>query len=105
MAKQEKTLWDKIRKSVTEGMTTAAEKTEELTRLGKAKLDVLAIKRRISKQFTELGGLAYEASKDKKPEEAFKSPEISVLIDTIAELEAGLARKEAHFEELKKTGE
>ena len=104
MSKQ-KTLWDKIRQSVVEGMSTAAEKTEELTRLGKAKLDVLAIKRKISKQFTELGGLAYEASKDKKPQEAFKTPEVTVIIDTITALEAELAEKEAQFEDLKKSAE
>ena len=104
MSKQ-KMLWDKIRQSVVEGMSTAAEKTEELTRLGKAKLDVLAIKRKISKQFTELGGLAYEASKDKKPQEAFKTPEVTVIIDTITVLEAELAEKEAQFEDLKKSAE
>jgi hypothetical protein len=104
MSKQ-KVLWDKIKQSVAEGMSTAAEKTEEYTKLGKAKLDVLAIKRKISKQFTELGGLAYEASKDKKPQDAFKTPEVSVIVETIAELEAELAEKETQFEELKKTAE
>ena len=104
MSKQ-KILWDKIRQSVMEGMSTAAEKTEELTKLGKNKLELLAIKRKISKQFTELGALVYEASKDEKPQKAYNTPEVTVIVDTISALEAELAEKEAQFENLKKSAE
>ena len=46
-------LWEKVRKSVIDGVQIAAEKTEELTKLGKIKIEILNIKRKISKNFTE----------------------------------------------------
>ncbi len=100
MATQE-TLWNRIRKTVMEGVTTAAEKTEEFTNIGKAKLDVLAIKRKISKQFTELGGLVYEGVKTKTPENTFKTSEVKVIISHLAELEKELDEKEKKYNELK----
>ena len=98
-------LWEKIKKTVKEGVATAAEKTEEYTKLGKAKLDVLTIKRKISKNFTELGGIVYDAVKDKKTEEALNSPEAKNLIVSLEKLEEELSEKETTFEDLKKKSE
>jgi len=98
-------LWEKIKKSVIDGMTTAAEKTEEYTKIGKAKLDVLAVKRKISKNFAELGGLVYDAVKEKKDEEILKSEEIKSLIEALKELDGELEKKEAALEELTKKEE
>jgi uncharacterized membrane protein len=76
-------LWDKIRKSVVEGVTIAAEKTEEYTKLGKAKIEILNTKRKISAKFTELGSILYDA------------------INAIKEFESELESKEQKFEEMK----
>ena len=95
-------LWEKIKKSVVEGVTFAAEKTEEITKLGKAKLDILGVKRKISKNFTELGGLMYDAIKDGKAEDVLKSSELEVLVSSVKDLEKELREKEEEFENLKK---
>lgn len=96
-------LWEKISKTVVDGVTTAAEKTEEYTKLGKAKIDVLAVKRKITKNFTELGGILYETAKTGKTGDAFKNPEVTALIDSLKGLEKELEEKDALFEALKKT--
>ena len=95
-------LWEKIKKSVAEGVTYAAEKTEEITKLGKAKLDILGVKRKISKNFTEIGGLMYDAIKDGKAEDVLKSSELKVLVSSVKDLEKELSEKEGEFENLKK---
>ncbi len=95
-------LWGKIRKSVLNGVTVAAEKTEEYTKLGKAKFNILAVKRKISKQFAELGGIMYDAIKEKKAEDALKSPEVVNLINSLQELEKDITEKEGALEEQKK---
>ena len=95
-------LWGKIRKSVLDGVTVAAEKTEEYTKLGKAKFNILAVKRKISKQFAELGGIMYDAIKEKKAEEALKSSEVVNLIKSLQELEKDITEKEEALEEQKK---
>ena len=95
-------LWERIKKSVTEGATYAAEKTEELTKLGRAKLDILTVKRKISKAFTELGGIAYESLKEGKADEVMNSEAIAALIASIKALEEDLDARETAFEDMKK---
>jgi len=98
-------LWEKVKKSFKEGVTTAAEKTEEYTKIGKAKLDILTVKRKISKNFTELGGIVFDAVKEKKAEEALKSDEVTALIGALSELEKDLEEKEKAYEEATKKEE
>ena len=95
-------LWERVKKSVVEGATFAAEKTEELTKLGRAKIEILNIKHKISKSFTELGGLAYESLKAGKADEVAQSKEIKAIIASIKGLEKELDGKEKDYEEMRK---
>ena len=96
-------LWERVKKSVVEGATFAAEKTEERTKLGKAKIEILNTKHRISKSFTELGGLAYDSLKAGKADEVAKSKEIKAVISSIQKLEKELDEKEKAYEEMRKS--
>ena len=98
-------LWEKIRKSVAEGVSIAAEKTEEYSKLGKSKLEILNTKRKISKIFTELGGIIYDSIKAGNTEEILKSSIVEDFIDTLKQLESELDSKEQKFEEMKKKPE
>ena len=95
-------LWGKIKKSVMDGASFAAEKTEELTKLGKVKIEILNLKRKISNNFTELGGITYEALKSENVEEELKSEKVNALISTIKELESELETKENIYDEMSK---
>jgi len=94
-------LWDKIKKSVTEGVSIAAEKTEEYSKLGKVKIEILNTKRKISKTFTELGGISYESIKAGTTDETMKSSAVEELIDEVKKLEAELEISEQKLEEMK----
>ena len=98
-------LWKKIKKSVIEGATYAAEKTEELTKLGKAKIEILNIKRKISSKFTELGGITYGAIKEKNVDKEIKSDSVKSLVEAVEKLEKELEAKEKQYEELQKNTE
>ncbi|MFC1608172.1 hypothetical protein ACFL47_09390 [Candidatus Latescibacterota bacterium] len=98
-------LWEKIKKSVVEGASYAAGKTEEFTKLGKMKIEILNLKRKISSNFTELGGTAYEAIKADNIDKELKSDKVTALIDTIDKLENELEAKEKQYEELSKKEE
>jgi DNA phosphorothioation-dependent restriction protein DptG len=95
-------MWGKIRKSVAEGVAVAAEKTEEYTRLGKAKLDILVIRRRISHKRTELGGTVYTAVKEGTAEGIFTTDHVKSLVGELDGLEAELAETKKRYEELKR---
>ncbi len=92
-------LWEKIRKSVIDGVQVAAEKTEELTKLGKIKIEILNIKRKISKNFTELGSITYEAIKEGTAKEELKSDKINAIIEKIKGLDSELEAKEKLYED------
>ena len=95
-------LWGKIKKSVIEGASYAAEKTEELTKLGKLKIKILNVKRKISGQFSELGSITFEAIKAETVEKELASDTVKALIETIKELESELETKEKQYDELSK---
>ena len=52
-------LWDDIARTIRDGVGTVVEKTEELTKIGKIKVDIINIKRNVDKNFSELGGKVY----------------------------------------------
>ena len=95
-------LWGQIKKSVLDGVNIAAEKTEELTRLGKVKLDILNLKYKISRKFTELGGITYEAIKKDDVSKTLKSENTVALIEAIKKLESDLEAKEKRYEDMVK---
>jgi len=98
-------LWKKIKKSVIEGATYAAEKTEELTKFGKVKIEILNIKRKISSKFSELGGITYGAIKEKNLDKEMKSDRVKSVVEEVEKLEAQLEAKEKQYEELQKKAE
>lgn len=51
--------WDRLRKNVSEGFRVAADRTDELARVGKLKLDILSLKRKLNHEFSEIGRAFY----------------------------------------------
>jgi DNA helicase IV len=104
-------LWNDIKKNVgdwatkaadkaTEFSRDAADKAEELTKLGKVKLDIFQINREIEKQFTKLGGTVYEKILEQKKN--IESDE-SVInsVEEIRNLEKKLRVKEEEYKKIK----
>ena len=100
-----KDVWSTIKRTVAKGVAAAAEKTEEYTTLGKAKIDILSIKRTITQKRTDLGAVVYTAAKEGKTEGVLATPVVKGLIGELDKLEKDLSRKQAAFDDLKrKTG-
>lgn len=78
----------------------AADRTEEVTKRGKVKLDIFQIKRDIDKVFTDLGRFVYnllgEGTKDIEKNESVKS-----YIDQVKALENNLKEMEDKYEKIK----
>ena len=49
------TFWDRVRDNVSRGIRSAADRTDELARIGKLKLDLVNLKRRLVYELGELG--------------------------------------------------
>ena len=91
-------LWDDVRKSMQEFGTLAAEKgrefskaaadkAEELTRVGKIRLDLVQVNREIERLFSELGGKVYHLHSEDELKSLQKDEEIQTLFEKISALE------------------
>jgi predicted RNase H-like nuclease (RuvC/YqgF family) len=93
-------LWEDIQKTIREGVTTIAEKTEELTKIGRAKVEILNIKRQIERKFAELGGKVYHLIAEEGSARVASNPEVKDLIADVQRLETQLEEKRKEIEEL-----
>jgi hypothetical protein len=54
------TMWDKIKKSLKDGASLSMEKIEEYTKLGKLKIEELSAKRKIERNFMDMGERTFD---------------------------------------------
>ena len=98
-------LFDDITKGIKEGITVVADKTDEFTKIGRLKVEIVSIKRNIEKKFTELGGRVYHAITVDKVGDIGDDAEVKRLVSDLGDLEQKLNDKNAEIEKVKETKE
>lgn len=93
-------LWESIKKTLKEGATTAAEKAQEFTQIGKIKVEILRIQGKIERNFTELGGRVYHMITEENKTRIASDPKVKTFINEIKALEAQLEEKKKELEEV-----
>lgn len=53
-------LWDDVKNAILDGYVYAADKAEELTQIGRAKVEVLRLNRTIARTMSEIGGRVFD---------------------------------------------
>jgi hypothetical protein len=86
-------LWDKIKQSLIDSASVAAEKAEYLGKIGRARLDIAETRHAIRDRFADLGGLVYEGLQGGEAELAEKE-DVKALMSTISGLEGELKTRE-----------
>ena len=104
MADKDK-IWSDVKKGFKDTVTYVSEKTEELTTLGRLKLDIAGINRKVDKKFNELGKSVYSKMDKEEGLVLDSDEEIKTIIDEVSALEEEKAQKEKELEELKKKEE
>jgi hypothetical protein len=84
------TTWNKIKKSMSEGYQNLTKKTNEMTQIGRLKIEMIAVKRDIEKAFIELGGQVYHNLKSKRKDDLLSDQRITHLVKDIKSLELKL---------------
>lgn len=97
-----KSLWESLKKGVETGIKTITEKTEELTEMGRLKLEIMSSKREIEKYFIELGGRIYQLMKENATGDIGQRAEIRALVDKIKVEEKRLDDLNVRFESIRK---
>jgi len=90
-----------IWKSIKDSYQTISDKTNEMTKIGRIKLEILAIKRDLEKLFIELGGRVYDIYNAKKELTIFKDEMNLKLISRINEKENKLKQLQKKMETIK----
>ncbi|MCG8606521.1 hypothetical protein MJD09_16245 [bacterium] len=94
-------LWDDIARTIRDGVDTVVEKTEELTKIGKIKVDVINIKRNIDKNFAELGGKVYHLVVEEKNPKVAGEKEVQDIIESVKILEKELEQKNTELKSIR----
>lgn len=92
-------LLDSLKKGFLDGLHSATDKTTELTKIGRIKIDMLGLKKEIEEKFVELGGRVYHNAAEKNETCVDKDIHIGQLILQIKELEKELS---AYKDELRR---
>jgi len=87
-----------------QGIRAVTDKTEEMTKIGRLKLAVIAGKRDIEKCYIELGSYVYQIQKDKLKVDLSKDEQISTLTQKIKELEKKLHKLNKDIEGIQSRG-
>jgi hypothetical protein len=96
-------LWDRVKGNLVDWYGTAYDKTDELARIGKKKIEMAGVNRAIEKHLSELGGRLYDlvTVQGHCDNRTTDDEEVMKLIDEIRDLEEQLKVKEDEIETIK----
>ena len=96
------TLWDRVKKNLVDWYGTAYEKTDELARVGKKKIEITGVNRAIERHLSELGGRVYDMIVEQgKSGVIAKDARVKELIEQVQDLEEELKGKEEEIEAIR----
>lgn len=95
-------LWDKVKKNIVEMYEVAYDKTDELARIGKKKVEMMGLNRAIEKHLSELGGRVYDLIEVQQRKSGIvRDEKVKELVIEIKDLENQLKLKEEEIESIK----
>ena len=94
--------WDDLSRVFKKSVSVVAKKTDEYTKIGKIKVDIIGIKRDIDKQFNALGANVYRLIVEESNTRVGSNEEVKEILDKVKELNKTLNEKK---EELGKVRE
>jgi hypothetical protein len=98
--------WEKIKKSVREGAALSIEKIEEYSKIGKLKVEEFATKKKIERNYVDIGERVFELVQSKKNSDVANDTIVKKAVANIESFKEDLVaiEKKIHdvFEEAKK---
>jgi hypothetical protein len=94
-------LWDDVKSAIVEGYMHASDKAEELTVIGKAKIEILRLNRQIANTMSEIGGRTFDFFEKGEQEAVPTDEEIRGNVEQIQALRLDIEKWEKEIEEAK----
>lgn len=97
------TLWNRVKKNLVEWYDTAYDKTDELARIGKRKIEMAGLNRAIEKHLSELGGRLYDlvVEQGHRGNRTADDEQVQRIVSEVRELEKQLEAKEREIEQIR----
>jgi len=95
-------MWEKIKKGLKDGAVMSAEKIEEYTKVGKLKIDEMSAKRKIERNFLDIGERFYDLAQDAREADAGADLVITKAIENVRALYAEVADINEKIKEIHK---
>ncbi|MCI0495042.1 hypothetical protein L0Z72_08530 [candidate division KSB1 bacterium] len=92
---------DDLAKLFKKGITVVAKKTDEYTKIGKIKVEIIGIKRDIEKRFSELGGRTFQLIAEENNTKVAANEEVKSIIEAIKQLNEKLGLKKAELDQVR----
>ncbi len=93
-------VWEKVKKSFREGATLSMEKIEEFTKIGKLKVEEMAAKRKIERNFIDMGERAFDLIEEGKKDTIGDDLTIKKAVENINVLRDELVSIEKKIKEI-----
>lgn len=94
---------DEILEKIKEGVSVIADRTDEYSKIGKLKVEMVSLKRNVEATFTALGGRVYRMLEGGGQSDVNADPEVKEYVDKIKRLEQELAEKKVKVDEVRRT--
>jgi hypothetical protein len=98
------TMWEKIKKGLKDGATLSMEKIEEYTKIGKLKVEELAAKRKVTRNFVDIGERTFDLIEDGKGSTIETDLAIKTSIENIKALRQELIDLDAKIKAIQEAG-
>jgi gas vesicle protein len=97
------TLWNRVKKNLVDWYEMAYDKTDEMARIGKKKVEITGLNRSIEKHFSEMGGRVYDliVEQGHRGNKTADDDVVQRLVAEVKELESRLQQKEDEIESIK----
>ena len=93
--------WDDLTSMFKRGVSVVAKKTDEYTKIGKIKVDIIGIKRDIEKQFNALGAKVYQLIVEENNSKIASNEDIKEILDKVSGLNKSLNEKKDDLEKVR----
>lgn len=93
--------WDDVKNAIVDGYVYAADKAEELTQIGRAKVEILRLNREIARAMSEIGGTTFELFDEGREDSIAGDERIRKAVEDIRIARRGIADHEREIERIR----
>jgi hypothetical protein len=93
-------MWEKIKKNFKDGAALSIEKIEEYSKIGKLKIEEFAAKKKIERNYLDIGQRVFDLIESQKNSEILEDIFIKKAIENIRQLNAELAEIDSKIKKI-----